>query len=108
MFVPDKTLDVTSYFNEVIGVNLDGDYDCEKVILRVYGKQCQYIETLPLHKSQRHIAGTKDYSDYELNLRPEYEFQHAILALGQNAEILYPQWLREEIKWLAEETAKRY
>ncbi len=104
----DKTLDVASYFDEVIGVNVDSDYDCEKVVLRVYGKQSQYIETLPLHKSQRLITHTKEYSDYELNLRLEYEFQHAILALGPNAEIISPQWLREEIKWLAEETAKRY
>lgn len=107
-FEHDKTLNVSSYFEDVIGVNLDSDYDCEKVTLRVYGKQCQYLDTLPLHKSQRLITHTNEYSDYELNLRPEYEFQHAILALGPKAEILSPQWLREEIKWLAEETAKRY
>lgn len=107
-FKTDKNLNVNAYFDEVIGVNIDDDYDCEKVTLRVFGHQRAYIETLPIHKSQHLIAFTKDYSDYELTLRPEYEFQHAIMALGPDAEILSPQWLREEIKWLAEETAKRY
>ena len=108
LFEPDKNLDVNAYFDEVIGVNVDDDFDCESVRLRVYGRQRDYIDTLPLHKSQVIIARTKEYTNYELNLRPEYEFQHAILALGPDAEILSPQWLREEIKWLATETARRY
>lgn len=100
--------DIKKKFDEVIGVNLDDDFDCEKVELRVYGKQRSYIDTLPLHKSQRLVKYSKDFSDYELTLRPEYEFQRAILSFGPYAEILSPQWLREEIHWLAEETAKRY
>lgn len=105
---PEKSFNLRGYFDEVMGINVDDDFDCEKVLLRVYGRQRAYIESLPLHKSQHLVAYTKSYSDYEYMLRPEYEFQHAILALGPNAEILSPQWLREEIKWLAEETAKRY
>lgn len=107
-FTPDKSINVNTYFDEVIGVNIDDDFDCEKVHLRVYSRQRDYIKTLPLHKSQTIIGRTKEYTDYELILRPEYEFQHAILALGPDAEILSPQWLREEILWLAEETANRY
>ena len=107
-FIVDKFIDVSNYFDDVIGVNVDNDYDCEKVILRVYGSQCVYVETLPIHKSQRLVNRAKDYTDYEFNLRPEYEFQHAILALGAAAEVLSPRWLRDEIKWIAEEIVKRY
>lgn len=108
IFVPDKVTDAWYRFDDVVGVNADHDYDCEKIMLRVHGRQCDYMDSLPLHKSQRLLARTKDYSDYGLCLRPEYEFQHAILAMGPSAEILSPQWLREEIRWLAEETARRY
>lgn len=100
--------DIKRKFDEVIGVNIDDDFDCEKVVLRVYGRQRSYIETLPLHSSQRVKEDGKGFTDYELTVRPEYEFQRAILALGPDAEILSPQWLREEIKWLAEETVRRY
>ena len=108
VFNPEKYLNVADHFSGVIGVNVDDDFDCEKVILRVYGRQRAYIDSLPLHKSQRGIAHTRDYSDYELTVRPEYEFQHAIMALGPDAEILSPQWLREEIKWLAQRITRRY
>lgn len=104
---PHNVNGIRKKLGEVIGVNIDDDFDCETVVMRVYGRQRSYIETLPLHKSQRLVKCSKDFSDYELTLRPEYEFQRAILALGPEAEILSPQWLREEIRWLAEETAKR-
>ncbi len=94
--------------DEVMGVNVDYDYDCEKVMLRVYGRQRAYIETLPLHKSQRLVKAGKESSDYELTIRPEYEFQHAILALGPEAEILSPGWLRDELRILATDVLRRY
>lgn len=100
--------EIKKKFDEVIGVNIDDDFDCEKVVLRVYGKQRSYIDTLPLHSSQQIKNVGRGFSDYEFTLRPEYEFQHEILRLGPDAEILSPQWLREEIKWLAEETVERY
>ena len=104
----DNSLDIRRYFDEVVGVNLDDEYECEEVILRVYDTQRNYVETLPLHKSQKRINQTKQYSDYSLRLRPEYEFQHEVLKLGFNAEVLSPPWLRKEIEWRAREILKLY
>lgn len=104
----DKNRDLDSYFDEVVGVNLEEDYECEDVKVRIYGHQRHYIETLPLHKSQKLIKREKEYSEYSFRLRPEYEFQHEILRMGFNAEVLSPQWLREEIRWQAEEILKLY
>ena len=107
-FEYDKDWDLNSYFDEVIGVNLEDDYDCEEVRIRIYGHQRNYIESLPLHKSQKILKREKDYTEYSFRLRPEYECQHEILKMGMKAEVLSPQWLREEIKWEAEEILKRY
>lgn len=100
--------EVKTKFDEVVGVNIDEDFDCEKVVVRVYGKQRSYIDTLPLHSSQRVKELGKGYTDYEYTIRPEYEFQHEILRLGANVEVLTPTWLRDEIKWQAEEIVKQY
>ena len=107
-FKYDKTWNLNSYFDEVIGVNLEDDYECEEVKIRVYGHQRNYIESLPLHKSQKLLKREKEYSEYSYKLRPEYEFQHEILKMGFNAEVLSPQWLRDEIRWQAEEILKLY
>ncbi len=100
--------DINGIFSEVLGVNLDDDYDAEEIIVRVYGKQRQYFESVPLHTSQNPIAHTQDYSDYQFHLRPEYEFQHEILRLGDDAEILSPDWLRDEIRDYAQAMLQRY
>lgn len=107
-FERDPAIDIRKHFEDVVGVNVDEDFGCQAVTLRVYGTQRAYIEDLPLHKSQRLISHTPDYSDYELTVRPEYEFQHAILRLGCDAEILSPAWLRDNMKWHATELLKRY
>lgn len=107
-FPPRKMIDVTTYFDDVIGVNVDDDYDYERVELRVYGGQRDYIDSLPLHNSQRIKVRFKGYTDCEFTLRPEYEFQRSILSLGPDAEVISPLWLRDELRWLAEETLRRY
>lgn len=107
-FERDKTVNIATWFRDVVGVNVDESFGVQPVRLRVYGNQRAYLETLPLHESQQLVAHTADYSDYELTLRPEYEFQHAVLALGPDAEILSPPWLREDMKFYATEILKRY
>ena len=107
-YTPENLKDIKTRLNEVVGVNIDYDYDCETVVVRVYGKQRVYIDSLPLHSSQRVKETNRDFTDYELTIRPEYEFQRTVLSLGADAEILSPQWLREEIKWLGEGILKRY
>lgn len=104
----DPTLNPKTYFDEVIGVNLDDDYDCVDVVFRIYDKQRSYVEEIPLHKTQKRICYTKGYSDYRVKVRPEYEFIHEILRLGQHAEILSPDWVRNEVRWQAEQILKRY
>lgn len=101
-------IDPTSYFDEVIGILLDDEYDCERVVLRLYGRQAKYVALLPLHKSQKEIMRGKEYTDFEYRVRPEWEFVHEVLRLGSDVEVLSPQWLREEIKWQAEQIVKRY
>lgn len=105
----DKNLDVQRHFKDVIGVNVDTEnYGVEKVVVRIIGNQRNYINSLPLHPTQRVIEEHKDYSDYEFTVLPEYEFIHAILQIGEDAEIISPEWVRADIKNRIEEMMKKY
>lgn len=104
----DETVGDIHYFDDVIGTNVDEDYDCEEIKIRVYGNQRAYFESLPIHESLLLISQNKNYSDYLLKIRPEHEFQHEILRLGSDAEVLSPQWFREEMEWLHEMALFRY
>ncbi|MBO5632515.1 MAG: WYL domain-containing protein, partial [Aeriscardovia sp.] len=56
-----------------------------------------YLRTLPLHKSQKEINTTAEYSDFQFHLAPNFEFMQEILGRGDEAEVLSPQPLREHI-----------
>ena len=107
-FKKDKQFNLNKYFDEVIGVTVDKDYNYEETVVRFYDKQWEYIESLPLHHSQQLIKETEDYKDYKFKLRAEYEFQREILGMGLSAEILSPDWLRKEFRDIFEEQNNRY
>lgn len=96
-FFVNQTDQIFSSLNERIGVDLKEEYSCEKVIVRIYGNLRESIKNLPIHKSQQYYASTKDYTDYAFILRPDGDFQSEILSLGTEAEVISPQWLREEL-----------
>lgn len=93
----DPAVDPATYFSDVVGVNLDSDYECEKVVVRVKAPQRNYLDHLPLHSSQKCIRRTDTFSDYEFHLRAEYEFQRLLLAMAGDVEVLQPEWLRHQI-----------
>lgn len=105
---PYSESDIDTYFDEAVGACLDPDYDCEDVTVRIFGRQCAYTDSLPLHQSQQIVARTEEYTDYSYRVRPSYTFIHAILGLGPAACVLSPDWVREEIEYLARQTLARY
>ena len=71
--------------------------DVEVVKLKVSALQANYIRDLKLHDTQEEIERNSNYSIFTYCIRPEYDFQQELLRLGEDVEVLEPQWLREEI-----------
>ena len=76
---------------------LDNQQRVTKVELKVSAPQANYLRDLPLHTTQQEKERYEDYSLFELNIRPTYDFQQEILWNGEGIEVLQPSWLRQEI-----------
>jgi predicted DNA-binding transcriptional regulator YafY len=50
-----------------------------------------------MHESQVEKEQNDDYSIFELDIRPTFDFQQEILWNGEDMEVLKPDWLRKEI-----------
>jgi hypothetical protein len=84
-------------FDNAFGIILFDDIAPCIVQLKVFGKQRKYLQTLPLHHSQKESEVTDDYSVFSYFLSPTFDFMQEILSHGENIEVLTPDWFRENI-----------
>lgn len=96
-FKGDRSKEIYKNLSTIIGVNYSIS-KVERVLVRLSAFQTKYLETLPLHLTQREVNRTENYTDFEFMLVPNYEFQQRIIMLGSEAEVLEPKWLRETFK----------
>ncbi len=83
-------------FMQVSTTNSKGTAEeVQDIVVRVARKGVSYLRTLPLHKSQKEINTTPEYSDFQFHLAPNFEFMQEILGRGDEAEVLSPQPLRD-------------
>ena len=100
-FKMPQDFSVDNYFANAFGIIVEPEeYDVETIRMKVYdiNHRREYLRSLPLHHSQREIEQTANYSIYELRLAPTYDFVQAILAMGNEVEVLKPEYVRKEIK----------
>ena len=104
-----ENFNAAKYYENTVGIFVSEDLSPVKVKLRAYGKQIEYLRSLPLHKSQCETSsryGEFCVFEYKLYLTPELSSQ--ILAMGENVEVLEPIELREEIMSRLNDCLNRY
>ena len=107
-FVLPDDFNAKDYFAEFFGIVLDESVPLQTIILRADKYHQNYMRTLPLHLTQREIFACDDYADFELKLRPTYDFYMKLMSFGNMIKVLEPKNLQEEIcKWL-ENTIEMY
>ena len=107
-FQIDPGFDAEDYFCDCFGVVRDETMNPEKIVIRAFGTECNSLRDLPLHHSQREIATTEDYSDFELYLRPTLDLQGQILSRGSRLKVLSPQSLADIISQTLQDAVALY
>jgi predicted DNA-binding transcriptional regulator YafY len=96
-YIEDKT-DWTEFFDDIIGVSKFINKEVEEVKLLFHKDQAPYIETKPLHWSQK----TKHLEDGSLEIRIKvmlnYELEMRIFSFGEKVKVLAPDLLVSNIK----------
>ena len=103
-----KDFDPAFWFRDCYGIVRDPEVPVEKVLIRAFGKEVNYLRDLPLHASQVELEKTDEYSDFQLTLSPTADFFSPLLARGAAIKILEPQWLADEIRDLHQSAFELY
>lgn len=98
-FTLPQNFNAEKYYANSVGIYVNEELKPTKVKIRAYGKQIEYLRSLPLHCSQKESASKYgEFCEFEYKLRLTPELSTHILAMGENVEVLEPIELRDEIK----------
>jgi predicted DNA-binding transcriptional regulator YafY len=99
-------INVQEYYKNAFGIETQGQP--YKVILKLDNAQKKYLQSLPLHHSQKIVEEKENYFIIELFLHLNFDFRMEILKLGSLCEVLEPKQLRAEIKEVINRMYKVY
>jgi len=105
-FTYPKRFSPEGYFANCYGIFHSDDKPCF-VKLKVSPAQALYLDTLPLHRTQRRIdaESTDEYVVYEYFMAPAYDFVQYLASKAGTIEVLASDELRQQV---AEEVRKMY
>ena len=107
-FTLPKKFNAHEFFSGIYGTRVYPDMKPMFVTLKVSDMQANYFKSLPLHQSQEILEETPQYTIFRYFLTPDYDFKQDVLSFGPSIEVLEPQTLREEIKWIISEISRNY
>lgn len=97
-FEYDEGFDPMRWFRDCYGIVNDHHVAIEKVVIRAFGREANYMRDLPLHHSQCELSATDEYTDFELTLRPTADFITPLLSRGAAIKVLSPEWLADAVR----------
>ena len=106
--LPSKNITAEEYFDGSFGVNHSDDQNPERILIKVYSTQVEYVRALPIHESQKEIETTDEWSIFEYRIIPCFNLYQQLLWHREKLEVLEPKSVREEMKRIVEDIQKNY
>jgi len=97
-YIDSTEIDWSEYFEDMIGVTKPTNQAPEEVVLVFNGKTCNYIESKPIHGSQKSYWIEKEKLKVTLNIIINYEFERLMLSYSDSLTIISPKKLKDTIK----------
>lgn len=104
-YIPNTCIDLDEYFKDIIGVTR-ANTPKEIIRLKFSEHRFPYIETKPIHNSQRTIDHRNRI--IEIEVIPNKELISEILSYGIDVEVLSPQHLRGQIASILKGAINKY
>ena len=106
--LPSKKITAEEYFDGSFGVNHSDDQKPERILIKVYSTQVEYVRALPIHESQKEIETTDEWSIFEYRLVPCYNFYQQLLWHREKLELIEPSTVRNELISVLMKMMKNY
>ena len=107
-YAEDKMPDPDEYFRHIYGITNYADKPVEHIVFTTTPLLARYIETKPIHRSQRRLDDVDGKPAFSLDLKINYEIVSLLLSFGAAICVLEPASLRERIVSVLQECLGNY
>jgi predicted DNA-binding transcriptional regulator YafY len=107
-YVKNNFIDWQEYFQDIIGVTIPVDAEIEEVVLHFKGRTGNYMETKPIHGSQKSRWLDKQTLEVKMQLIINYELERLILSYADSVSVIKPLNLAKTIENRLIEALKQY
>jgi len=107
-YKPNTDIDLKDYFEEFIGVSRKNNDKAHIVQIKVDKESYNYIETKPLHGTQRVISREDDGVVIQIEVIINKELKHLLLSYGAGVTVLSPSELRDDLIEQNKKSLKNY
>lgn len=108
-YIQNQDIDYEAYFEDFIGVTKEGNRSY-KIDFSVHKNRYKYLETKPLHLTQKSFKQIDDSDWYKssINVIPNRELYQTILSFGSDIIVNSPAIVREKINAVAQSMVEMY
>ena len=107
-YIENNQENAEDLFEDIIGVTLISHEEPQKVHIKIDRSLWPYIESKPLHGSQKIISRDEDAVIIELYIQINHELKSLIFSYMNSIEILQPASLRDEFKDIVKSLYDKY
>jgi predicted DNA-binding transcriptional regulator YafY len=100
--------DVSTYFNDVIGVSKMPSQTTQTVVLKIIKEHAPYIITKPMHPSQKILKEDSEGTIFSIEVIWNFELEREILGFGEQIKILSPKRLSGKIQSRLKQSLQKY
>ncbi len=104
----DPKFDADVYFKSVIGVTVPQKTKPQKILIRVEATDAKYLLTKPLHPTQLMVKEKDSYSDFSIEVIPNFELESVLLSFGERLTVMKPVSLRRKLRDRLEQQVSKY
>ncbi len=107
-YLVNMTVNFEEYFEDVVGVTVSNRTEIDKVQLEIDPSLWPYIESKPIHGSQRVISKSNGKVIIEIAVQINYELVSSLFAYGEGVKVLQPENLKIKMISKAKDLINNY
>ena len=104
----NKTIDIASYYNDVIGVTKTTGQKPSTIVMKIDKANAPYVKTKPLHHSQLILKEDAEGMIFSISVVWNFELEREIIGFGEQLQVLSPRRLAGTIQSRFKNALKKY